>query len=123
MEGTKSTINDYDEYKHKILQILNDVGVGMCPQSFLDEVLHRKVMQELRQNKAEKIKQVCKVIKFCRNKELQKPSNVFRRENYLRRLIDEKDAKKEKIDEIQTRAFMKKFSLLSDVNMCIGGNY
>ena len=26
------------------------------------------------------------------------------------------------MDEIQTRAFMKKFSLLSDVNMCIGGN-
>lgn len=43
--------------------------------------------------------------------------------NYLKRMMSEKESKKNKIEQIQIQKFMNKFCVLSDYNMCIGSNH
>lgn len=53
----------------------------------------------------------------------QSRSKGLRSDNYLRKVVTEKENRARKLEEIQNMKFMKKFWLLSDVNLCVGADF
>lgn len=107
LEGPKSTIVDYDEYKTKILQIVKDQDLDIDDMRALRDFekqheKHKMMIEETH--------------KKYRN-------NNLTSDDYLRRMINEKEFRKQQIEEIQNREYKKKFVLLSDENLCVSKEF
>jgi hypothetical protein len=106
---------DYDEYKHKVLEIITK-STQITNESLAKDLVEMKAKEKHDQ-------MVHNFNSFIKNSYKEYVNQGLRSENHLKRMMSEKDIKKKKIEEIQINKFMGKFCVLSDYNLCIARNF